>query len=751
MKIHSRLFGALITAVLLFTQQACASPAGADNEPQPVETVAPVEETEAPVAATDAANSAAPAGEPGTWLVMLYQNADDEILEEDIFTDLNEAEIVGSTDSVTIVSQIDRFDGAYQGDGDWISSKRYLVTQDDDLGTINSQELADLGEVDSGNKDTLVEFATWAIQTYPADKYVLILSDHGAGWSGGWNDNDPVEGSSFSMQNIDDALGEIIAATGIDAFELVGFDACLMGQLEVMSGIAPHARFAVGSEETEPSLGWAYASFLSDLSQNPHMNGGDLARSIVGSYLTGDFRITDDAARKVFAGGNYSAESVVSDLLQESTLTAIDLTKIQPLNAALNQLALALADVDQEAVAQARSYAQSYENVFGDEVPPSFIDLGNFARLLDAELADPNISAAVADLQNALSDAVIGEMHGDGLPGSSGLTIYFPNSDLYDGTFGDSPAYGIQYTSYIGRFATASLWDDFLTYHYTGESMDSNAADLGVLDPAQSDQADFTRAVQESAPQPAAQVVAPGAGQITIAPITVSASEIGPDGKVTLSTEISGSNIGYIYYYASYLDPESGSYLSADKGFIASETTREVDGIFYPDWGGDGAMTFEFDWEPTLYFISDGNPENDQFAYFEPSVYGVSEEQDVYTVRGVFQYAGSQSQIDAIMEFGGDGKMRSIYGFIGANGAGAPREITPHPGDTFTITEEWLDFDQNPDGEFVDYTGGVMTFGDTDFQMTPYYAYSGEYVLGIIVTDLNGKSVEEFVKVTVTE
>jgi hypothetical protein len=29
------------------------------------------------------------------WLVMLYQNADDEVLEQDIFTDLNEAELVG--------------------------------------------------------------------------------------------------------------------------------------------------------------------------------------------------------------------------------------------------------------------------------------------------------------------------------------------------------------------------------------------------------------------------------------------------------------------------------------------------------------------------------------------------------------------------------------------------------------------------------------------------------------------------------
>ena len=43
------------------------------------------------------------------WLVMMYQDADDQILEQDIYMDLNEAEKVGSSDRVTIVSQFDRF------------------------------------------------------------------------------------------------------------------------------------------------------------------------------------------------------------------------------------------------------------------------------------------------------------------------------------------------------------------------------------------------------------------------------------------------------------------------------------------------------------------------------------------------------------------------------------------------------------------------------------------------------------------
>jgi len=739
--------------VIMSMIMACGAPAeeeiGEETEVQITE--APAATDEAPTLANDTAetNPINPAvqSEPGTWLVMLYQNADDEVLEQDIFIDLNEAEVVGSTDAVTIVSQIDRYDGAYNGDGDWTSTKRYFVNQDDNLESIASDELEDLGELDSGDSATLVEFAKWAITTYPADNYVLILSDHGAGWTGGWNDNAPVEGSSFKMQDIDDALGQIIADTGIDAFELVGFDACLMGQLEVMSGIAPHARFAVGSEETEPSLGWAYASFLGALNETPAMNGGELGQVIVESYLSQDFRITDAAARSAFAGGDFSPESVAAELIKDSTLTAVDLSAMQDLNAAVNGLAISLMEIDQNVVAESRTYAQAYENIFGEDFQPSFIDLGHFVDLLASNTDNANVTQAIEDVKSAIGAATVSEMHGDNRPGSSGFTIYFPNSDLYGLTF--SPDNNIQYSSFIGRFAAASLWDDFLTYHYTGAAFDPASADLSVLTPAQGAQTDFTEAVAEAAPEEGADVVAPGSGEFTIAPLEVSASEVGPDGTVTLSTEISGANVAYVYYYVSYYSEDDDSYLTADQGYINADDVKEVGGVYYPDWGDDGIIPITFDWEPTLYYLSDGNEANDQFAFFEPTVYGT--EVDTYSVRGTYTFTNSGNQMDAEIDFYGE-EMQAVWGFTGDNdSAGAWREITPQPGDTFTITEEWLEFTDNPDGEFVDYPGGTMTFGEKPFSIVAYYAQSGSYTLAIGAEDFDGNTVWEFTEVTVTE
>ena len=161
------------------------------------------------------------------WLVMLYQDADDKVLERDIMMDLNEVELIGSSDQVDIVSQIDRYAGGYSGDGDWSTTRRYHLEQDDDLLNLNSPMIDDLGELNMAKGDTLVDFVTWAVETYPADKYVLILSDHGMGWPGGWSDSAtrtkdsstaPIAdaiGDNIFLMELDQALATIQSQTGI--------------------------------------------------------------------------------------------------------------------------------------------------------------------------------------------------------------------------------------------------------------------------------------------------------------------------------------------------------------------------------------------------------------------------------------------------------------------------------------------------------------------------------------------------------
>ena len=128
-----------LALVLLLSISAC----GADITEGPSEVDVTSESSDPASQPADQTTDPVAEGEPGTWLIMMYQDADDEVLEQDIVIDVNEAELVGSTDQVKIVAQLDRFVGGYDGHGDVTSTKRYLLTQDDDLDTINSEELED--------------------------------------------------------------------------------------------------------------------------------------------------------------------------------------------------------------------------------------------------------------------------------------------------------------------------------------------------------------------------------------------------------------------------------------------------------------------------------------------------------------------------------------------------------------------------------------------------------------------------------
>ncbi|CAG0943344.1 partial Clostripain, partial [Anaerolineae bacterium] len=619
-------------------------------------------------------------GSGQTWTIMLYQDADDQILEKDIFVDLNEAERVGSSDRVNIVAQIDRFRGAYQGDGNWTGTRRYYVTQDNDLAQINSQLAQELGEVDMGNGQSLVDFVQWSAANFPADKYVLILSDHGMGWPGGWSDPDPGGsdssraplasrlGQNIYLMELDQALGQSRQAAGIDKFEMVGMDACLMAQVEVMSAIQPHARYAVASEETEPSLGWAYASFLGDLVTNPDMDGSQLSKLIVQSYIAEDQRISDPAARADFLqqgspmGGIFgynpsSAEQVIAQLEQNITISAIDLEKFPALLSSMNSFAYALQNEDQGLVAKARSYTQSYTSIFGREVPPAYIDLGHFALLLANNTSDGRVKQTAEQLVSDLQNTVIAERHGSGKKGSTGLAIYFPNSTLYS-----SPLAGPQsYTVIAKRFAEESLWDDFLAYHYMDRGFEAQTREPFV-------------------PSSGFSVRAPGQGNITVSDITKSSDTAAPGQPIKLSVDISGQNIGYIYLFVGYLDTASNSIAVLDTDYLESPDTREVNGVYYPEWSSD--FTMSFNWDPTVFGISDG--QNSVTALFLPQTYGASAEETVYAVEGIYTFADSGDSVNSRLLFQ-NGNLVQVFGTTGQEDTGAPREITPQPGDQFTL------------------------------------------------------------------
>jgi hypothetical protein len=231
-------------------------------------------------------------------------------------------------------------------------------------------------------------------------------------------------------------------------------------------------------------------------------------------------------------------------------------------------------------------------------------------------------------------------------------------------------------------------------------------------------------------------VRAPGAGVITLSPIKKSGDVAAPGQPVLLSTDVSGENVGYITFFTGLYDQESNSIFVADQDYLDSYETREIDGVYYPDWG-EGDFTLEFEWEPLMFAISDG--QNDVIAGLTPETYGRSPEEAVYSVDGLYTYSDGE-QRDARMTFQ-NGVMMQVFGFTGEGNTGSPREILPQPGDTFTIQQQWLDLDaQGQVTGAATQLGDTLTFGDERFIWKEMDAAVGQYILGFSAEDLDGNT-----------
>ncbi|HEY6074752.1 MAG TPA: clostripain-related cysteine peptidase [Anaerolineales bacterium] len=746
--------GVCAVGAYLFLGQPSAAPPSDQSFAPPIATFAPLANSAAtlrPALPAATRPAVAPVVSPNgqTWLIMLYQDAKDQGLDQDIFTDLNEAERTGSTDRVRIVAQIDRARNASNARS-WSSAKRFYLTRDADLHTVHSQQLADVGQVNMADPNTLIDFATWAISTYPSDHYVLIMSDHGMGWPGGWSDP-AVQTSSSSdrriplaasignlmfLNDIDKALGTIRSQMGIDKFELIGMDACLMSQLEVLDALAPHGRYAVVSEETEPALGWAYTGFLDTLTANPNMTGADLAKSVVNTYIVDDQRIVDDQARAEFASRGSplgslfglnsvpSADAVAQEMGADVTLTAIDLQAVPTLMNNVNSLAFNLQRTDSRAISQARSYAQSFTSIFGESVPPSYIDLGNWVDLLTRSTSDNAVVNAGQQVQAALQAAVLAEKHGPGKPGATGVSIYFPTAELYR----TAEAGPESYTAIANRFASESLWDDFLAYFYTGRQFSQGAGSVAV-------------------PSRGATIKAPNAGGIQITPLQVSSTSVATRQSITLQANVDGQNVGYLKLFVGYYDRTANSINLIDEDYLQSSQTREASGVYYPVWPQSGKFTVKFNWEPIVFAIDDGQQRVP--VLFSPETYGAAPADAVYTVDGTYTFADGSGSRRARLYFR-DKILRRIVGFFGNDTAGAPRDIISKVGDKFTVLDQWIDLDQNGNPSArATQQGATLTFGDQPFRWKDLDAAAGDYVVGFVVEDLDGNPQQVFQHITV--
>lgn len=229
------------------------------------------------------ANAVQAQATPAEWTIMIYMAADND-LEGPALVDLDEIESGLPDSGVNVVVLIDRSSGYSTQLGDWHDSRILLMQPDRQEGHVDLQEIVHIGEVNTGDPKTLSDFIGFSINRFPAQRYGLILWDHGGGWQGMASDGDLGDGDGHDMLTTDE-LSMALRAGLPSGFklDLIGFDMCLMAQLEVAYEVADFADFMVASQAIEPGYGWPYHFLLPEFG-NKKATPRALAANIVKRY-----------------------------------------------------------------------------------------------------------------------------------------------------------------------------------------------------------------------------------------------------------------------------------------------------------------------------------------------------------------------------------------------------------------------------------------------------------------------------------
>lgn len=339
------------------------------------------------------------------WTFLVFINGHNN-LDKYGAIDINEMEKIGSTDKVNVVVQ-------------WASLKnkdtyRLLVQKDSDFNTVTSPVVQKLPQVDMGDAKSLVEFAKWGAENYPARHYFIAVWNHGSGWHRLESTEpinkgisyDDVTGHYINTYQLGTAMDQVAAIIG-HKVDIYGSDACLMGMPEVATQMKNSVSYFVGSEETEPLEGWPYDTLLAGWNALPSATAEDVSKILVHeyvkSYMPGGTQKTDDVTMSAF------------NLADDRTM---------PLAASMKSLGASLAalKLDQkkkvvDVVKKSQVFAYT-----------DYVDLGDFVKNLAAAGIDGSLTSAMNELATAHNNYVIANAATSGYSKVHGAAVWLPNS-----------------------------------------------------------------------------------------------------------------------------------------------------------------------------------------------------------------------------------------------------------------------------------------------------------------------------------
>lgn len=328
------------------------------------------------------------------WLIMIYMSATGT-LEEESITDLNNIELgyneLANRDDVDIVILYDRGPGYSVSNGDLTGSYLYSYEESGFHTVENVDGWRDSfdQEESMGDIDTLESFLSWSVDSYARRNKALILWNHGGGVGGVAPDE--VRAICWDTEDSDSNTNEVLFVDEIqqllrkyftqdNRLDILGFDACYMGMVEIVYELRDTVEYIVASSAAETG-GWVYQNFIPEIDSG--LTAEEFAVNIVDTY-------------RVFSQVNN-----LSNTLAVYYVPAINLFVDK-----LNIVFKSLLQIEREEILEVRSEVDTYYTSSNQlhAVMYPYIDLGSFISRLKRF---PELLEGIGEVESSISNVII--------------------------------------------------------------------------------------------------------------------------------------------------------------------------------------------------------------------------------------------------------------------------------------------------------------------------------------------------------
>lgn len=376
------------------------------------------------------------------WSVLVYMAADNNLALFGVL-DIEEIEKAQRSPEVQVVvqaefspTQLRQYGcGASCINRPNLNTFRYPVTVAGSAKLGPDGAATDLGNLNMADPATLRAFVEWGRANSPAEHTLLVLWNHGGGYTGLLQD----ETSDRLMQLRE--LPQAIQGLGV---EVLDFDMCLMGGYETLAVIQNLTSFAIFSEANVPGLGNDYQALLTGLAQQPTISPRDAAVLVA------------DRFHASFAGDRSS-----------TTISAYDLAAFGALDQALGSLATSLRSAlsaERNAIALATTSIQRYDL-------PFLADIGDLLDSLKVRVTTSGLSSAIDQARAAATAAPFRlrslartgtDRYGLDVRRSTGLNLLMPNAAAGAGLPARGPGSFADYQLQVGNRPWTQFLGDWL-------------------------------------------------------------------------------------------------------------------------------------------------------------------------------------------------------------------------------------------------------------------------------------------------